>query len=363
MAVIAALLVALTAVGCGSADEPSASDAIPAPTVEITLEEDLRLGTDDPLFGYIGDVKADEAGNVFIVESPNPANVYKFSPNGELLTKIGAQGEGPGEYRYPSPIIIRPDSLVIWDAYNNKFLVYEPDGTPRHTGDRMVAGDRTFLSVEGEFEGEYFMVESPYFMPGKQDEEQGEVKYRILDSNLVLGEPLWSAKMQEFLVNSTPNMISVMQRPFGRATLCANTLDRFYCTWSESIVLSGFTADGDTLPPLSVEYEPVAISASAGQEAIEDVDEDFRSRVVLPKTHPALSGVTGDDRGLLWIKVFTSEDESQTDYWIVDTAARSVVSAHVDDNMEILSVKDNHAYARLTTPEGELLVVRYRIHE
>ena len=357
-------VLSITAISaCRSADIPPDTGIIPAPTAQISLEEDLRLGTDDPLFASVGDMKADADGRIYVADVRDPSNIYKFTPDGELIGTVGGHGEGPGEYRYPSPVMPGPDSLVVWDSYSDHFVVYEPDGTFRRSSERFTTDNPTSLNMIGQFGGGYFVSETPYFTPGIQEEDVGEVMYRIINGEGALGDVFWSSGMSEFLIHSTSNSIMVSSQPFGRRTACTSARDRLYCVWTEAVEIHGFTADGDTLPPLRVTYDPLPISASARQEALDGVRDEFRDTVTLPDTHPALSNVTGDDRGRLWLRMRITEDDEVTDYWIVDPSDRSVVSTRVDGNMSLTSVEGGFAYGRLTTPEGEILAVRYRIGE
>ena len=71
--------------------------------ITLELEQDLVLGseTDDNfLFYRIWDVKADEQGNIYVLDS-GATRIQKYDKNGKFLQTIGRKGQGPGEFERP----------------------------------------------------------------------------------------------------------------------------------------------------------------------------------------------------------------------------------------------------------------------
>jgi hypothetical protein len=360
--ILAAFLVVCLA-GCRGTDVQPEYDVIDPPTRQITLEEDLRLGVDEPLFGYVGSVEADAAGVIYVAEGRDPANIYRFDPSGALVGNLGSMGEGPGEYQGLGIIMLGRDSIVVWDSRVDRMITYEADGSHRRTGPRISTGNPTSVSILGKTDGGYFAVETPYFTTGMTNDDVGDVSYRMLYPDGSVGDVLWTSGLSEYLLWSEANSMSVSSRPFGRRTTCAALADQFYCAWTESLELHGFTASGDTLPPFRIQYTPIPVTAAERQEAVARVSDIFIDQLSIPDTQPALDGMTADDRGRLWLKVRLEPGDEVANYWVFDPADGSIVSTRVEGNVTIRSVRDGHAYAVLLTPEGESLVVRYRILE
>lgn len=71
----------------------------------------------------------DGKGRLYLLD-PAARTVVVVGPDGALLHRIGAIGDGPGEYRAPSGVAALPDgTAVVWDARKRAFLQYAPDGS------------------------------------------------------------------------------------------------------------------------------------------------------------------------------------------------------------------------------------------
>jgi tripartite motif-containing protein 71 len=75
-----------------------------------------------------------EDGSVFVVDSKN-SRVQKFDENFSFITKwgtnsgaggIGSEGSGPGEFSYPSGVVVTPDGLVfVSDSFNHRISKFQ----------------------------------------------------------------------------------------------------------------------------------------------------------------------------------------------------------------------------------------------
>ena len=74
-----------------------------------------RLGgeseADEEIFGFIGTVLADEAGDVYVLDG-QLSEVRVFDAKGEYLRSIGGQGEGPGEFRSAMSMFFLPGGRI-----------------------------------------------------------------------------------------------------------------------------------------------------------------------------------------------------------------------------------------------------------
>lgn len=101
--------------------------------IRFELVEDLSIGneTDDNfMFFGIFDIDVDDDGNIYVLERGN-RRVQKFDANGRYILTIGRMGEGPGEFMFPSRVLMEPGkkalavrdgrSLIFFDL-NGKYL-------------------------------------------------------------------------------------------------------------------------------------------------------------------------------------------------------------------------------------------------
>ena len=103
-------------------------------TVELVPEWTLG-GEDDPdnFFGIVGEVFADDAGNVYLVDN-QLAEVQVFAPDGRWLRTLGRRGDGPGEVRNLRTALLMPDGSVgLVQAFPGQVVTVSQEGVPGTT--------------------------------------------------------------------------------------------------------------------------------------------------------------------------------------------------------------------------------------
>jgi hypothetical protein len=117
-------------VGCAAdGGAVGANDLDAAPP--LAYEELLRFGSvDDPDHGFtaINGVDLDAAGNIYVFEGSD-AQLRVYSPDGELLRRIGRRGEGPGEFRGAPVFGIRGDTIWAVESFGRRIHLFGLDGT------------------------------------------------------------------------------------------------------------------------------------------------------------------------------------------------------------------------------------------
>ncbi len=112
----------------------------------LQLEELWRRGglDDDLFFGVLIQTRFDAAGRVYLLDM-QLAQVTVLGPDGELVRTLSREGDGPGETRRPSDLLIMddggigivrgyPGSVVLLDAGGDPAGVIEVGGDPLHGG-------------------------------------------------------------------------------------------------------------------------------------------------------------------------------------------------------------------------------------
>ena len=85
-----------------------------APKTEVVrLTELWRIGEedDDVVFGQIGGMVVDDDGRLYVPDL-QARQIAVFSSSGEFLRNLGREGEGPGEFREPSGLVVLSDGLI-----------------------------------------------------------------------------------------------------------------------------------------------------------------------------------------------------------------------------------------------------------
>lgn len=108
--------------------------ATPAMAPErISPVEMWRIGGDDDediIFGVISGIAADDAGNIYLLDT-QLSEVMVFSPDGEFLRTIGREGEGPGEFRRAGTLFFTSrGEVAVIQRMPGKIVLLTTEGEP-----------------------------------------------------------------------------------------------------------------------------------------------------------------------------------------------------------------------------------------
>ena len=74
-------------------------------------------------------ILVDEEGSIFVADS-NPWQIVKYDARGNFVRRIGAPGEGPGEFTFIASMALTSDGeLAVYDARQNRVQYFDLDGT------------------------------------------------------------------------------------------------------------------------------------------------------------------------------------------------------------------------------------------
>jgi hypothetical protein len=107
---------------------------------KIQLDEVWRAGgeDDEDFFGLVSQVVVTDDGTVYLLDT-QIAEVAVYSPTGERIDTLSRQGEGPGETRTPTNLLLMPDgTLGLCQVFPGKITRITRDGTP--AGDVSLGG-------------------------------------------------------------------------------------------------------------------------------------------------------------------------------------------------------------------------------
>jgi len=106
----------------------------------VELVEQWRIGDDedDVLLGVITHVEVDAAGQVYLVDR-QLSQVQVIGPDGEPVTTLGREGEGPGELNQPHAMVLLDDGAIgLVQGFPGRIIGLNGDGTP--AGDITIGG-------------------------------------------------------------------------------------------------------------------------------------------------------------------------------------------------------------------------------
>ena len=135
---VACSVTTLGIVGC-RVENPAYSSVgvVPFETVfELIDSVELNATTGDPI---ADPVKVVRWGRRFAVLDQIQGNVKVFDPSGSWLRSVGRHGDGPGEFRRVSDmVVIRDDMLIVLDRAHRRLSRFDSAGV--HQGDIAVGG-------------------------------------------------------------------------------------------------------------------------------------------------------------------------------------------------------------------------------
>jgi sugar lactone lactonase YvrE len=99
----------------------------------MKLGEDGVAGTDESHFDRPNDVLVAPDGSIFVADGHNPGGndrIMKFAPDGTFLMQWGQTGGDNGEFREPHGLAMDSEGrLFVADRYNNRIQIFDQEGT------------------------------------------------------------------------------------------------------------------------------------------------------------------------------------------------------------------------------------------
>lgn len=341
----------------------SGGDGVDAPsqwTIEeggLTLQRDLVVGDDEDFyFGGIPDMTVAGDGRIFVLDWEVP-EIKVVGPEGDLLRTIGREGQGPGELQAPRfGDVTRMDSLYVFDSRSERISVFTTGGRfARSVGVEHQPFDM-FAAQHGQ---PGFVTSYDNTRPGA--EEVGDQIVRVLDASGTVVDTVLTAPAREM----QPVQESVSAPvPFGHGPHVAiGPEGRIHFGRSDSLRATSYGLDGTAGRTVRIPFELVPASEDDVEQQVERYPSSFRAKLesAARSTKPAFRQLLVDDQGRYWFGRPTADPDS-TAWWVAWPDERRVVTATLPSEVEVVVVKDGHAYGRTTTENGAPALVRYRVH-
>ena len=269
-------------------------------------------------------------GNI-LVHSGGEEAVFLFKPSGELVTRIGRKGRGPGEFVRPEHIQVLPgDTIVVWDYGFSRVNHFDSKGT--FVGARQLdvatVFDRTRTATEsppesimiplpdGSFVVQRGMRDRPPPRPGEI--QRRPVEYLRIDTAYALHSFGWWRWDEQIGIRSR---LRTLWPPFARRSIVAagGNPPSAYITDGDRFEIHRFAADGSLTRILRRDADPVPITSEEVAEwrarvaelnpGFVDWDAWERSLAAAPprEFHPPILLLNLDTEGYLWVRESDTE--------------------------------------------------------
>ena len=362
-------------------------------SLRTAAEPSLVVGSDESL--PLGRV----SGAVFFGDGIAIADAMSYEvlildAAGQLLSRQGRHGEGPGDYISLAGIARHADGLITWDAYH--FRVTRLDASGRYVGETKLR-TRGYKRIEmvGAFGNSVLHDIRHSGFPGSGAVEPMEIRLpvayeiaRLSDGEVVFegtrpGREEWAARESFGVDGYTHGGEPVI---FGRTAVSAVT-DRYaYLATTDSITITRYDEAGTAV---EVSFEQPRESAEAawvrflsdstrahlesrgpGQMVIDgrnfmEVMTEFRLRLLedLPArpTLPAFSAMKGGADGLLWIREYPNPLQDQVVWVGFNEAWERKKRITMPANLHVLDISEDRVLVKAKGAHDETLIEVYRI--
>ncbi len=101
----------------------------PVSAQDFSIEKvrEIPLDFGDEIVGLIADIARDSEGNYYLPDW-QLHTIWVADPKGNLISRIGQEGSGPGDLTTPRNVSVTKDKIVVLERDNNRITVFTKDG-------------------------------------------------------------------------------------------------------------------------------------------------------------------------------------------------------------------------------------------
>ena len=362
-------------------------------SLRIAAEPSLVVGSDESL--PLGRVSgAVFFGDGIAIADAMSYEVLTLDAAGQLLSRQGRHGEGPGDYISLAGIARHADGLITWDAYH--FRVTRLDASGRHVGETKLR-TRGYERIEmvGAFGNS--VLHDIWQSGFRGDGDVGPVEIRLpvayeiarlSDGEVVFEDTLpglekWASRESDGAGGYVHGGLPVI---FGRTAVSAVT-DRYaYLATTDSITITRYDEAGTAV---EVSFEQPRESAEAawvrflsdstraelesrgpgqiviaGRNFMEVMTESsLRLLEDLPArpTLPAFSAMKGGADGLLWIREYPNPLQDQVVWVGFNEAWERKKRIAMPASLHVLDISEDRVLVKAKGAHDETLIEVYPI--
>jgi len=280
------------------------------PAQTLVLRELWRAGGEESelIFGNIAGVLAGPDGTLYVLDS-QLSQVSVFAPDGRFLRTVGREGDGPGEARRPSGLLLLPDgALGLIQTFPGKVVKIRPDGTPAG-GFAVGSGDpaqgRFSVLVEGQCRGDAVVMAGMHMtMSADGTSNQGHFLARV-DTE---GRQQQTYATGDYVINYADFALDEKGLNFVYGRWGLGPDGRVYAPAERNrYLVQVYAPDGRLEFTFGREYTPWKRDAAAGQaarQALEAVGRNYPApprRITVEETEPDVLGVWVSPAGEIWV--------------------------------------------------------------
>ncbi|MEX1212572.1 MAG: 6-bladed beta-propeller [Balneolaceae bacterium] len=335
-------------------------------TVEVRTSEVPRLefgdsftlsAPEDVYLQQISQIKSDSKGRIYISDGRG-LQIHVFDAQGDYISSIGREGEGPGEFRSLMNIYVDSnDKLYAFDISQARSTIFVEENN-HWEPEKIFAVDGQRYGIESaDADGNLILRQG---IPKSLEPGVDWFRHELATGHLSSG-----LKERNALVfNDRDNIVSednfMIPIPFGRTTITAtDPTGNVYLIWNESFEVAAYDAGLRLLDSLRVPIPNQLVSLDERDEVINRMGSDFRSlvREHIPDTKPVISNLVVDGYRNLWLQTYDSPE-----YLVLGSEGSPLGSFDLQEGRQLLHVDTDQLYAVEMDEEGyHVHVIEYQL--
>lgn len=338
------------------------SGAVATGALSISGDPILTLSPVDssgePLLGNLVDATRLSSGLIAVVDRGIQA-VLVLDSAGRLVLQTGRRGQGPGEYEAIRGIgQCAPDTLLVWDASNERMSVLTAQGTLVRSFPLSMAPVAGYCAGASEFiVWERFLSSTA---PGADQRPVRGVASLISAAGKRVG--------------SLGELRAGENRPLGAVTQFAVAANGVWVGTADTTVIRLLARDGRELgsllageeqrTPSAAEYDAAiaalaaTVPGTAEQQA--EMQAFLRKRFPPPKYAPAYRALLTNGIGALFV-VTSPLGRGSTEIAVFTPVGASLGELHIPDDLEVVEIGRGYLLAINEGDEGNERIVQYEL--
>ncbi len=304
------------------------------PVAEI---QDIPGGMDYII--HVTDYMIDDSGNLLIADgSYGNCRIHLFDADGTFIKTIGRNGRGPGEFLNIEKLILKNDSLYVFDNMQKRISIFQdPNYVLVKTLDLEPSNFKDFKTLQNTIPKDIFILEDKKFLVGFLDipsiaREDTQVNnkfftlnsdWNILDKNNFERIPPQNVFM---MYNGSKNM--TRHSFMNQSLLDVSSDGTIYSAWSEDFLVKIYHKDGEYKSAIYYPFEKSTFNDDSFLNRFDEVWKEqpeqlrnwkARNRTLnFPDTWPALHDLIVDDENRIWVSTIIDNDEEFL-WWVLDS--------------------------------------------
>jgi hypothetical protein len=319
-----------------------------APTLDIGT---LDGAEEDQLVRVSGVVRL--ADGRIVVGNGGSFELRFYDADGQFLTTVGREGEGPGEFAGLGMVALFAggDSIGVYDWRLRRVSVFDVDGTfvrsyPLHFA-------QGSPSAVGPFEdGRWLCRTGGSFRPGEVAEVwRDTAAYYVFGSDGTLQDSLFAQPWWEMFVQRVGgSSFRARSLPFARGSAHAVYDHGFWTGITDRYEITRYAPDGTPEVIVRKDHNPLRVTAetleASKAEALTfatDVNvrretERMYAEAPIAETMPAFSALAVDADGRLWVAEYMPPGADRQEWTVFDADGRIVGAATMPQDFRVRQI-------------------------